>query len=83
MPPPEPTGPEAGACPWPEQQRHERANRITVEAYLIARRDGRTPEERARIYEREVARLAAEDPALLPGYERRAEQRMTQVVSSS
>ena len=39
---------------------HARANRITVDAFLIARRDGRTAEERARIYEREIARLNAE-----------------------
>ena len=39
---------------------YQRANRITVEAIKIARRDGRTPTERARIYEREVARLSDE-----------------------
>jgi|HubBroStandDraft_6_1064221.scaffolds.fasta_scaffold983094_2 hypothetical protein len=39
---------------------HERANRITIEAIRIARRDGQTPAERARIYEREIDRLTAE-----------------------
>jgi hypothetical protein len=48
--------------PTPEA-RHQRANRICVEAIRIARRDGRTAEERARIYEREIARLMAEQPA--------------------
>jgi hypothetical protein len=49
--------------PRPET-RHERANRICLEAIQIARRDGRTGAERVRIYEREVARLMAENPAL-------------------
>jgi hypothetical protein len=40
---------------------HERANRICLEAIQIARRDGRTSAERFRIYEREVARLMAEE----------------------
>lgn len=48
--------------PTPEA-RHQRANRITIEAITIARRDGRTAKERAQIYEREVARLMAEEPA--------------------
>ena len=45
------------------EARHERANRITVEAIKIARRDGRTAAERHRIYDREVERLMAEEPA--------------------
>ena len=45
------------------EARHERANRITVAAARIARRDGRTPSERARIYEREVERLMGQEPA--------------------
>jgi hypothetical protein len=45
------------------EARHKRANQITVEAILIARRDGRTAVERARIYERERDRLMAADPA--------------------
>jgi hypothetical protein len=48
--------------PTPEA-RHERSNRITVEAIRIARRDGRTAEERARIYEREIERLVGLEPA--------------------
>ena len=45
------------------EARHERANRITVEAIKIARRDGLTVAERVRIYERELKRLMAEEPA--------------------
>ena len=45
------------------QARHERADRITLEAIRLARRDGRTAGERARIYEREIDRLTAEEPA--------------------
>jgi len=45
------------------EARHERANRITVEAIKIARRYGRTAAERTRIYDREVERLMAEEPA--------------------
>ena len=45
------------------EARHARANRITVEAIKIARRDGRTAAERTRIYDREVERLMAEEPA--------------------
>ena len=52
--------------PTPEA-RHERANRICVEAIRIARRDGLTFAERIRIYEREVARLIAAEPAYQPG----------------
>ena len=48
------------------ETRHERANRICVEAILIARRDGPTAEERFRIYEREIARLTEEEPTV-PG----------------
>ena len=51
--------------PTPEA-RHERANRICVEAIRIARRDGLTFAERIRIYEREVARLIAAEPAYQP-----------------
>ena len=51
--------------PTPEA-RHERANRICVEAIRIARRDGLTVAERVRIYERELARLMAEEPAYQP-----------------
>jgi len=71
------------------EARHERANRITIEAIRIARRDGRTVAERALIYEREVDRLIAEEPAYRPAeadsaYSPRcAEQRMTQSVSAS
>ena len=55
MPTPEANGPEA---------RHERANRLYVlEAICIARRDGESAQQRVRIYEREVARLMAEQPA--------------------
>ena len=51
--------------PTPEA-RHKRANRICVEAIRIARRDGLTFAERIRIYERELARLMAEEPAYQP-----------------
>ncbi len=46
--------------PTPEA-RHERANRICLEAIRLARRDGQTAQERARIYDREVARLMQEE----------------------
>lgn len=42
---------------------HERANEITIAAIRIARRDGRTAAERARIYEREIERLIDAEPA--------------------
>jgi hypothetical protein len=48
--------------PTPEA-RHARANRITVEAIRIARRDGRTAEESVRIYDREIERLVGLEPA--------------------
>jgi hypothetical protein len=48
--------------PTPEAS-HQRANRICAEAIRIAQRDGRTLKERARIYEREITRLIAEEPA--------------------
>lgn len=34
-----------------------------MEAILVARRDGRTLEERVRIYDREIERLMAAEPA--------------------
>ena len=47
------------------ETRHQRANRLTVEAIQIAWRDGQTPADRARIYEREIERLTAVEPAYL------------------
>ena len=47
--------------PTPEAK-HERATRITAEAAAIACRERRTQAELARIYEREVARLLADEP---------------------
>ena len=45
------------------ETKHQRANRITLEAARIALRDGQTRGERLRIYERELARLANDTPA--------------------
>jgi hypothetical protein len=38
-----------------------RANEICLEAIRLARRDGKTAEERGRIYDREIARLMLEE----------------------
>ena len=43
------------------EARHIRANEICVEAIRLARRDGKSAEERGRIYDREVARLMQEE----------------------
>jgi hypothetical protein len=45
------------------ETKHQRANRLMVEARLIALRDGQTRDERLRIYERELLRLTSDTSA--------------------